>query len=561
MRRDKEGEDRKNRRRKPDPMADLEQAEEILSDLGVNAESPHSTGLRQRAEEWTEASAFEALSEIACSVAANLDLPSLVQQILDIALTYLHAERGLIFMGDGKGGELVPIIARKIGKKDFRDLARVSRTIIKRGRQGEVVFSSDISLDEGLDDIPSLKLNEIRCVVCMPMCAKEEQVGLIYVDSTDTMSAPPRQILRFIEAFASLAAVALENARLHSDIISENRRLHSQVSNLASFGRLVTSSDRMTELLRRAAMAGQADAPVLILGESGTGKELVARAMHEASPRSRHPFIAYNCAAIPKDLLESLFFGHMRGAFTGALRDSPGLFQQANAGVLFLDEIADLDGALQAKLLRVLEDGIIRPLGSEQELQVDFRLITATSKDLYAAIAAGRFREDLFYRMNVLALHIPSLRERREDIPLLVDHFLRKHHDAKRKPPVRITQDAITFLQGLDWPGNVRELENFVRRVLALCEGPTADTPWVRELLANDPMQSAAAERERVGEENAQAQPAAADFATLVDRERDAIMQALNQSGGNKSKAARLLGLHRNSFLRRMERLKIQWKE
>jgi serine/threonine-protein kinase PknK len=299
-----------------------------------------------------------------------------------------------------------------------------------------------------------------------------------------------------------------------------------------------------------------ADAPVMIVGESGTGKELIARSIHEAGARLLSPFIAYNCAAIPRDLMESIFFGHVRGAFTGAVRNMPGLFRQADQGTLFLDEIAELDMGLQAKLLRVIEDGVIRPLGSEEEFRVDVRLIAATSRDIRAAVRDGRFREELYYRINVIELPVPPLRERPEDIPVLVEHFLRKHGTGRPDGrQVTLTKDAIAYLQTLPWPGNVRELENLVRRVLVLCEPGPIDAQRVSGLVSPAPDSVATA---RIPMEPVESPAELAELNRAQDDvERQTILGALHRARGNQTRAARMLGVHRNVLLRRMEKLGI----
>lgn len=545
------------KRRSPvDPLQDLEHAEELLSDLEEEDPVGRLGDVREKAAKWSAARAFDALSQVACTITANLDFPSLVKEILDIALGSVAAERGIIFWGRTTDQEMVPVAARSIQGKDLEDLERISHTILSQGRLGEAVASHDAAKDPRFVDVPSIKLKQIGSVVCVPMISRGERVGVIYVDSPDVIGAFPQHAQQFLQTFASLAAVTLENARLHGEVLRENVRLRRRLVALDAFGRIVTVNPRMISTLRRAELVAQADTPVMILGESGTGKELLARSIHDASPRSLSPFVAYNCAAIPKDLMESLFFGHKKGAFTGAMRDMPGLFQQADRGVLFLDELAELDSGLQAKLLRVLEDGRVRPLGSSEEIQVDVRLITATSGDLGDLISRGLFRQELLYRLNVLELHVLPLRERTDDIPILVDHFLKKHESDRR---VSFTQAAIEHLQSLPWPGNVRELENLVRRVQILSESKRVTVEQIRRLGTTSPQSPTG--REGEGRQSSQVADERRAPATLRDQEREAIVEALKRAGGNKSKAARLLGVHRNSLLRRMTKLGITWSD
>ncbi len=610
-----------------DPLRDLEEAEELLADLnepGVpgwgGASSPSHFGepslqeMKAKAQAASESEAFKALADVATTITANLDFPSLARQILDTAIQTVGAERGIIFLGDDRDEELVPMVARSLRGEDVGQIERVSRTVLRRGREGHAISTGDAVNHPGLVDSPSIQLNQLRSIISTPLAARGQTIGVLYVDSPDRTSAFPSYAEKFLVAFGGLAAVAIENARLHGDIMRENRRLRRRLHSMESFGRIVTVSPKMVSMLRRASMVAQSDAPIMILGESGTGKELLARSIHESGPRSLNAFVAHNCAAVPKELMESLFFGHTKGAFTGATRDSIGLFRQADRGTLFLDEFADLNLELQAKFLRVLEDGLVRPVGGQHEVQVDFRLLTATSRSMDEAVERGAFREDLFYRTNVLEVRIPPLRERLEDIPVLVDHF-RDKHTVEGRGSCRFSSGAIELMQSLPWRGNVRELENVVQRVLILCEKPVVEADEVRRLVPRplrirlgdvpadgrtdahsgfaagsagagagsgagrepgisgeirDSGANPAAASSGWSEPNEQGEveissstvlpsPSAPPPETLEQQEKLSIARALVKAGGNKSKAARILGLHRNSLLRRLEKLQIVW--
>src|SRR5512138_71569 len=264
-----------------------------------------------------------------------------------------------------------------------------------------------------------------------------------------------------VDAVQHTAARALEQRNL----AAENQALRRQLRDKYRLENAVGRSEAMLQVFKTAARVAASDATVLILGESGTGKELVARAIHSASPRAQGPFVPVDCGAIAEGVLESELFGHVRGAFTGAQQARRGLFEEAGGGTLFLDEIGDVGPGLQARLLRALQEGTIRRVGANEAIPVDVRVVAATNKDLEAAVRAGRFREDLFYRLNVVTLRIPPLRERREDVPLLAEHFAAKHG---RGDGATISPDARELLQAYDWPGNVRELENVIARALAL---------------------------------------------------------------------------------------------
>ncbi|HUY18252.1 MAG TPA: sigma-54 dependent transcriptional regulator [Candidatus Binataceae bacterium] len=291
------------------------------------------------------------------------------------------------------------------------------------------------------------------------------------------------------------------------------------------------------------------DVTVLITGESGTGKEIVAQSIHESSLRRERPFVPVNCAAIPHDLLESEMFGHQRGAFTGAGTTRAGLFMSAEGGTIFLDEISELPQPLQAKLLRVLEDGVVRPVGSDHGVRVDVRVIAASNADLGELIARNAFREDLFYRLQVVPITIPPLRERRSDIPLLVDHFLARtrRQRAAEGPPLRVSDEAMVLLWSYDWPGNVRELENLVERMVILCEGKTIEAALLPSNIAS--VAGAAEEIPTTLDEEG------LDLNVLVRKlEGRLINQALKQTSGNKQAAARLLGLKRTTFAAKLRR-------
>jgi two-component system response regulator AtoC len=303
-------------------------------------------------------------------------------------------------------------------------------------------------------------------------------------------------------------------------------------------GGVVGRSPAMVEVYKTIARVAPARSTVLILGESGTGKELVARAVHENSPRRKRPFVAVDCGALTETLLESELFGHVRGAFTGAIGDAPGLFSEADGGTLFLDEIGDVSPALQAKLLRVLQEHQIRPVGGSVWRAVDVRVIAATNRDLTGAVEAGRFREDLYYRLKVVTLQLPPLRERREDVPLLVDHLVRRAARECHKAVTGVSEQALALLRAYHWPGNVRELAHVLERGVALAQ---------QEVLT----------AEDLPEELRQPAPAPStpeDRPTLAELKRRYVHRVFEESGGNVSRAAQVLGVDRRSLYRMLQR-------
>jgi two-component system, NtrC family, response regulator GlrR len=323
------------------------------------------------------------------------------------------------------------------------------------------------------------------------------------------------------------------------DTVAEAMRLSSPPASgeLESWrAELITRSSGMEDLLSQARRVAASDASVCIFGASGTGKELLARAIHRASPRAQAPFVAVNCGAIPEGLLESELFGHKKGSFTGAVADRRGLFQAAQGGTLFLDEIGDMPLPLQVKLLRALEERKIRPVGSHESFDVDVRVIAATHRKLEERIASGEFREDLYYRLNVVKLYIPTLAERREDIPLLANHFLTRLAERYRRGRLALSPEAMQILVSAPWPGNVRQLLNVIEQAVALAATEVIPESLVRQALdAGDTMLTPLDEARRAFE-------------------RDYLVRILKITGGNVTKAARLAGRNRTEFYRLLER-------
>ncbi|MSM38419.1 MAG: response regulator [Geobacter sp.] len=324
----------------------------------------------------------------------------------------------------------------------------------------------------------------------------------------------------------------------------ENRRLREELTDRQDFQRIIGTSRAMERVFEMVRKVADTEATVLITGESGTGKELVARAIHARSSRRDGPFVAINCAAIPRDLLESELFGHVKGAFTGAIRDKTGRFRHAESGTIFLDEVGDLPLELQPKLLRVLQERMVEPVGGSAPIRLDVRVITATNADLEQAIESGAFREDLYYRLAVIPIHLPPLRERREDIPLLLRHFSAQHG----APDVTFDREATEALSRYPWPGNVRELENTVERMLIMRQG---DTVTVADLPERVRSGGARREGSRIVNLPDEGYP-------LEQLEREVVIEALERNGWNQTSAARFLRIPRHTLIYRMEKYGIR---
>jgi two-component system, NtrC family, nitrogen regulation response regulator NtrX len=328
----------------------------------------------------------------------------------------------------------------------------------------------------------------------------------------------------------------------------QQRGLHQEVSRLRdeveSRYEIVGASYAIRSVLDRIEKVGPTDARVLITGENGSGKELVARALHRVSPRADAPFVEVNCAAIPAELIESELFGHVRGAFTGAHADRTGKFEQADGGTLFLDEIGDMSLSAQAKVLRALQDGVVTRVGGEKAIHVNVRVVAATNQDLQAAIEQGQFREDLFFRLNVVPIQVPPLRDRRDDIPMLVRHFTDRAIEEQRLPPRRLSADAVERLTRLEWPGNVRELRNTVERLLILSPGSEVSVRDVERLVGGTGDAALATDL-----------MTAATFAEFKERaERAFILNKLRESEWNVSETARAIDMPRSNLYKKIER-------
>jgi two-component system NtrC family response regulator len=336
---------------------------------------------------------------------------------------------------------------------------------------------------------------------------------------------------------------SISKALAYASLRDENRRLRALVGGGGDFGSIVGSSATLRAVLDDLRLAADSDATVLLLGESGTGKELAARALHAGSRRKDGPFVVVNGAAIPESLVESELFGHRRGAFTGATEDRKGKFESADGGTIFLDEIGDLPLPAQARLLRVLQEGEVDKIGAPAPVRVDVRVVAATRVDLEARIAEGAFREDLWYRLNVVPLRLPPLRERPGDVPLLIEHFLAKHAQRHGRPLPVVEPAALDRLERYDWPGNVRELENLIERLIVLGRSETIAAADLPEALRRD--------APRYGGVRVEIPPGGI---VLEDVERGLIEEALRRAAGNQSAAARFLGISRQTLLYRMKK-------
>jgi len=498
------------------------------------------------------------------------ELRSLLRQVVDALVLWTGVERGLLLLR-APGGRLMPRAARNLARSDLSGVQlELSRSLAERALEvGEPVVAVDAAGDLPAvhESVHALKL---RSVLAVPLIAHGEALGVVYLDDRVRRGAFGPGELAWVRLVATLAAVAIADARAQLFLRRAARRAERAEARLAgdlarreaeldvaerelaratghretrfAYEAIVGESEPLRAMLRVVDRVTASEVPVLINGESGSGKELVARAIHANGPRARGAFVSENCGAVPEGLLESTLFGHVRGAFTGAVRPRAGLFEVAHQGTLFLDEIAEMSLGMQAKLLRALQDGEIRAVGSETVRMVDVRVIGATHRDLAALVREGRFREDLFYRLNVIAVSVPPLRARAGDVPLLVQHLVKAHAGERR---IRVSRAALDALCAFGWPGNVRQLENEIRRALVLCD-ETIDV----EHLSPEVRDREASEASRVDGLNLRRR--------LDVLEAELVRKALQRTQGNQTRAAELLGVSRFGLQKMMKRLEIR---
>ncbi len=479
---------------------------------------------------------LNALLKVSRIVHSIRDLQELQGQILNLIFEVVPAEQGAILLNDKGDERLASVFARQRIAKSVLPV-RVSRTIARQVmKEGIAILGADVPASNGLANVESLVDCQVHSLLCVPLTIFQKVTGCIYLDTCNAASRFDEDHLQLVAAIAGISAVALENARRMQWLEQENLRLSAEI-NLEH--NLIGESPRMKEVYQFLARVAPTDSNVLLQGESGTGKELAARAIHRNSPRSAKSFIAINCAAIPEGLLESELFGHERGAFTGAVAQKKGRLEIANGGVVFLDEIGELAPALQVKLLRVLQEREFERVGGMRPIAVDIRLIAATNQDLSEAGKAGRFRKDLFYRLNVLSLVMPPLRERREDITMLANYFVSKCIKKCHMRSKKLAPETLECLVNYDWPGNVRELENAIERALVLS---AADVIQPEDL------------PESILEKGLGPSTEGASYHNQMKAlKKQLILNALEETKRNYTAAAQLLGVHVN-YLHRLIR-------
>ncbi|MFI5402636.1 MAG: sigma 54-interacting transcriptional regulator [Planctomycetota bacterium] len=544
-----------------------EGAEEDVTWTGVDPDRLYKAPLP------SESDRLVRLQRIAGALNSEMDLDRILNVIMDHVVELAQAERGFLVLT--REGKLSVPVARNFQKEDVMNPeVGFSRSIAEKvAKTGEAVLTVDATSDDRFAGFQSIHEIAPRSVLCMPF--KEHTgttVGVVYIDNRIARGVFGDEHLRALQSFADLAAGAIHRAQIERERDQALQRVKAMYAELKnkfeeqggklqemeraleqrtdelktkfSYGQIIGDSASMRRLFGLLDKIIESDEAVLIEGENGTGKEMIARAIHYNSARQKGPFVAENVAAIPETLVESELFGHMRGSFTGADRDKPGLFEVAEAGTLFLDEVGDMPPDVQKKLLRVLQEREVRRVGGKKQIKINVRIISATNRDLRRMVEETEFREDLYYRLRVLSITLPALRDRKGDIPLLVSHFLKIHTPSGLKPK-QITPAAMAVLEAYDWPGNIRELENEVKRLIAVAgdviheedlSEPVRKGPRGLSLPATDPS-------------------SVHNIEALVSQvEVDEIKKALALAGGNKTRAAELLGISRFTLQRKMEK-------
>jgi Nif-specific regulatory protein len=418
---------------------------------------------------------------------------------------------------------------------------KVSRTITNQVlREGIALLSNDVVESEKVDQVPSLVSARVCSLLCVPLIVFEKTLGVIYLDTSNSASRFDEGHLQLLTAIAGIAAIALENVRYLESLAEDNQRLTQEIR---LEHQMIGESTRMRAVYEVLAKVAPSDSTVLIRGESGTGKELAAHAIHINSPRATKPFVAINCATLSESLLESELFGHEKGAFTGAIVQKRGKLEVADGGTVFLDEIGELTLAIQAKLLRVIQERQFERVGGTRPIKVNVRIIAASNRDLEAEIAAGRFRQDLYYRINVVSVTMPSLRERREDIPLLTSYFTGIFSNKCKRRVRGVSPEARRMLQVYEWPGNVRELENAIERAVVLGSS---------DVIAPDDLPESLFESVQLSPQPTKY------YEAIIAAKKQIILKALDESGGNYTQAARKLGIHPNNLHRIIKSLNLK---
>jgi transcriptional regulator with GAF, ATPase, and Fis domain len=456
----------------------------------------------------------------------------MITRILASALEFTDMERAVLILTEDP-----PKIFKSATLDDtsVQEIYEISQSALEEASESHKPYVRlNAVSDPYLKGKPSILASRIMSIVCLPLKAGDRFTGVLYLDSREGIETLAKTESVLLEIFASIIGMALNNSLVLEQSLVENESLRASL-NLVNFPEIIGKSDSILKVLQTVQNLLPTDLAVLITGETGTGKELIARVLHFSGKRKNGPFLAVNCSALTKTLLESELFGHEKGSFTGAIQQKKGLFEQAKQGTLFLDEVGEMPPSMQAKLLRVLQEGEFRRVGGTETLRTDARVILATNRNLQEMIRHEKFREDLYYRIRGAQIHIPPLRERPQDIALLASHFIKTTASAARKKINGFAPEAMELMKKYGWPGNVRQLKNEVERVVAF-----AQTEWIRPEDLDDEIK----EFERAP---------AITKGTLKEREKKILLDALRENKWNILRTAKSLGLTRNGLYGKMK--------
>ncbi|TMQ71591.1 MAG: tetratricopeptide repeat protein [Candidatus Eisenbacteria bacterium] len=533
-------------------LSHLEQAETWLHETGDGGAEDRALALRREIERQyvavslSTSNEFRALEEANRLFRDTSDMEGLLAQTVKLAVEHAGGDRG--FVAYSSAGSRLDVVAQHgLGRDRARRILQLVQGMAghRLGESGPV-YSSRVAADPRFSAALGSTLEGVGSLVCVPLNFPSQALGMVYVDrfNDNLHGAFKQRDLNLLAVLANSAAVAIVEAQ-RSLLLMENQELRKQLKPVPGLERVVSRAAEMAEILKLLTKVGDSSATLLFLGETGTGKGLLAQVVHEISSRRTAPFVQVNCAAIPEQLLESELFGYVQGAFTGATRDKTGLFEEAEGGTIFLDEIEKVPETVQAKLLHVLDRGEVRPVGATRSKHVDARVICATNGDLRERIQSGRFLEDLFYRLNDITIRVPALRERREDIPTLAQHFLELFGRQMEKNLKGFAPDVIKALLAHDWRGNVRELEKTIKRMVVLADdGATLD----RSLLPPEI-------RDAVIDPKATGRTLRSNVAQL---ERRMVAEALERNRWNKARTARDLGLSYPTLLAKIRSFRLE---
>jgi transcriptional regulator with GAF, ATPase, and Fis domain len=478
--------------------------------------------------------AYQKLHEFSARLMERHDLGELLEALMDAVIEITSADKGFLILTEGE--HLDVKVARNVKRENLADgLSQLSDSIIAKViKTRRPVIVSDAMNDDEFAAAQSVMQLRLTSVICVPLLEKGTLIGLIYVGNDRISSLFADETMRVLTVFTAQASLIVSNALFLDELRHDNQQLSRRLEELR-FGEIVGSSRAMQDVFRKVDKVATTDISVLITGETGTGKELIAREIHARSPRKAGPFVTINCGAIPENLLESELFGHVKGAFTGAVANKPGKFQSADGGTLFLDEIGEMPLNLQVKILRAIQERVVMRVGDTRGEQIDIRIVAATHRTLEDDIKSGRFREDLYYRLNVVNLHLPPLRERGEDVLVIARYLLSRfcrEYDSKVKG---LSPNASVAVRKYDWPGNIREMENRLKKAIILAEGNLLGPGD----LGLDPDEL----------------PAILPLTEARERwQRQYINEVLALNNGNRTKTARDLGVDPRTIFRHLEK-------